>query len=119
MKNIRLKRVYEPAERKDGRRILVDRLWPRGLAKEKAAIDYWARDVAPSAELRRWYGHEPDKWPEFRRRYAAELEANPGAVRTLLDQMKTGTVTFVFAAKEPEHNNATALLEYLRKRGKR
>lgn len=110
---ILIKRVYEAAARSDGRRILVDRLWPRGLSKEDAAIDYWARAVAPSNALRRWYGHAPEKWNEFRRRYFAELDANPASVAELKRQLGAGSATLVYSSKETKLNNAVALLEYL------
>lgn len=110
---IRLKRVYEAPGRSDGRRVLVDRLWPRGLTKSKARIDFWAREVAPSNELRRWYGHDPDKWKEFRRRFFAELDARPEAVDELLENLGKGTVTFVFGSREERLNNAAALKEYV------
>lgn len=110
---IRIKRVYEAAERADGRRILVDRLWPRGVSKERAAIDFWAKDIAPTNELRRWYGHAPEKWPEFKRRYAAELEANSEGLAQLRRAMGRGTVTLLFGSTEMRLNNAVALKEYL------
>ncbi len=112
-RRIRTKRVYEEPARGDGRRILIDRLWPRGLSKEAAAIDFWARAVAPSDALRKWYRHQPDKWPEFRRRYFAELDANPEGVAELRGELGSGAVTFVFASKEERLNNASALREYL------
>jgi len=118
MTTIRVKRVYEPAEPGDGLRVLVDRLWPRGLGKESARVDLWLRDIAPSNELRKWYGHDPAKWDEFRVRYARELEERQDAVREL-EQRLDGTVTLLFSSKETELNNAVALREYLlaRQRG--
>jgi uncharacterized protein YeaO (DUF488 family) len=116
MLRIRIKRVYDPKARADGRRILVDRLWPRGLSRAAAAVDFWARSVAPSTPLRRWYGHAPDKWPEFRRRYFAELDANPAGVAELRAQLGRGTVTLVFASRETRLNDAAALREYLASR---
>jgi uncharacterized protein YeaO (DUF488 family) len=110
---IRIKRVYEPPEGTDGRRILVDRLWPRGMSKAVAAIDFWAKDTAPSHELRRWYGHVPEKWPEFKRRYFAELDTNGEGVAQLRREMGRGTVTLLFGSKEMRLNNAQALKEYL------
>ncbi len=110
---IRLKRVYEAPDPKDGTRILVDRLWPRGLAKEKARVDYWAKAVSPSDELRRWYRHEPEKWPEFRARYTAELDGNPEGVAELRRHLTGGAVTFVYSSTEERLNNAAALREYL------
>lgn len=110
---LRTRRVYEPPERADGRRILIDRLWPRGLSKEKARVDFWARVIAPSNELRRWYGHDPTKWDNFRERYFAELDANPEGVAELREELADGTSTLVFASKEERLNNAAALVEYL------
>ncbi|HXG29068.1 MAG TPA: DUF488 family protein [Nevskiales bacterium] len=110
---IQVKRVYEAASQADGVRVLVDRLWPRGLAKATARIDIWARDVAPSEALRRWYGHEPDRWPEFRRRYFAELDVNRAALNSLLEAARGGTVTLLYGSKETRLNNAVALKDYL------
>ena len=110
---IHTKRIYDPPARSDGRRILIDRLWPRGLSKAKARIDFWAKSVAPSTKLRRWYGHEPGKWQEFRRRYFAELDANPAGLADLRSHLGTGTVTLLFGSKETRLNNASALREYL------
>jgi len=113
---IRTKRVYAKAARSDGRRILIDRLWPRGLSKQKARVDFWARSTAASNELRRWYQHDPAKWDEFRRRYFAELDANPEGVEELCEQLGTGTATLLFGSVEEHLNNASALLEYLERR---
>ena len=113
---IRTKRVYEAKARSDGRRILIDRLWPRGLTKADAAVDFWARGIAPSHELRRWYQHAPAKWPEFRKRYFAELDANPGGIAELRANLGHGPVTFLYSSKETRLNNATALAEYLESR---
>ena len=110
---IRTKRVYEPPARSDGRRILVDRLWPRGLSKEAARVDFWAKSVAPSNELRRWYQHDPKKWIAFRRRYFAELDANPDGLEELRGQLRSSANTLLFGSKEERLNNATALREYL------
>lgn len=111
---IRTKRIYEPPSRSDGRRILIDRLWPRGISKEKAALHYWAKAAAPSAELRRWYGHDPKRWSAFRQRYFDELDANPEAVAELREQLRGARVaTIVFSSREEALNNATALKEYL------
>ncbi len=110
---IRTKRIYEAAAPGDGRRILVDRLWPRGVKKETARIDEWVRDVAPSDSLRAWFGHEPAKWEEFQRRYAAELEANEAAWRPIAKAAAAGDVTLLFAARDIEHNNAVALRLFL------
>ena len=110
---IRIKRVYEPADPSDGRRILIDRLWPRGVSKADAQVDFWARAVAPSDGLRRWYQHEPSKWSEFKRRYFAELNANPQGVVELRTYLKVHRVSLIFSSREPRMNNATALKEYL------
>lgn len=110
---IELKRVYEPWDQRDGKRILVDRLWPRGVTKEKAHLDVWLKAIAPSTELRKWFGHDPDKWEEFQQRYRAELAAHGTAVSTILDASNEGTVTLVYAAKDEEHNEAVVLKDYL------
>ena len=110
---IRTKRVYEPAAESDGFRVLIDRLWPRGLSKEKARVDHWAKSIAASHELRRWYRHDPAKWDEFRRRHFGELDANPEGVHQLRDRMGKKTSTLLFGSKEDRLNNATALREYL------
>lgn len=115
---IRLKRAYEEPSKDDGTRILVERLWPRGVSKEEAAINLWLKEVAPSAELRKWYGHDPDKWEEFRRRYRAELDDRREMLDDLKRRLKEGPVTFIFAAKDEEHNSAVVLREYL-ERGSR
>lgn len=113
MAEFRTKRVYEPVVPDDGLRVLVDGLWPRGLKKSDAAIDHWLKDAAPSAELRRWYGHAPERWPEFRRRYAEELEGRDEAVRFLRDAAREDTVTLLFAARDETRNNAVALKAWL------
>ena len=110
---IETKRIYAEPAPSDGTRILVDRLWPRGVSKDKARIDHWARAAAPSHELRKWYRHEPDKWDEFRNRYFSELDGNQAALAELAPQLGDGTVTLVFSSKEEELNNASALKEYL------
>ncbi len=109
---VNLKRVYETASRDDGVRILVDRLWPRGLSKDRAKIDLWLRDVAPSNDLRSWFKHEPEKWDEFRRRYFMEL-TNNAAAQSVLEEVSRSKVTLLFAARDEERNNAVALREYL------
>lgn len=109
---ITLNRIYEPVSESDGTRILVERLWPRGVSKERASIDFWSKDTAPSHELRKWFDHDPAKWDEFRARYFAELDANPIAVGALLETIGH-CATFVFASKEERLNNAEALREYL------
>lgn len=113
---LEIKRIYQPATASDGRRILIDRLWPRGLSKQKAAVDYWARDIAPSNELRKWYRHDAAKWPEFRRRYFAELDAAPEGVAALRSELGRGMNTILFGSKEERRNNAHALVEYLEER---
>ena len=114
---IRLKRVYDPPAADDGRRILVERLWPRGLSKDRAAVDLWARDIAPSPGLRKWYGHKPELWEEFQVRYRTELGANAAAVEALARECATGPVTFVFAARDADRCSALVLKEYLEERG--
>ncbi len=113
MAEIRLKRAYEQPAADDGVRILVERLWPRGLTKERAALDHWMKDVAPSQELRRWFNHEPARWSEFQRRYRAELEQNQDAVKDLRKKCGGGIVTFVYAARDEEHNSARLLRDFL------
>jgi len=110
---IQVKRAYEKAGKTDGKRFLVDRLWPRGVKKEALAIAAWLKDVAPSTELREWYGHEPAKWDEFCKRYFAELKAEPDAWEPLVDAARKGTITLVYSSKELEINNAVALKEFL------
>lgn len=110
---IRIKRVYDPADRRDGRRILVERLWPRGLKKEAVAADAWLKAVAPSTELRRWFGHRVERWEEFQRRYRAELDANPDAWRPILAAGRRGAVTLLYSAHDQLHNGAIALRDYL------
>ena len=109
----RIKRVYEPASPEDGERILVDRLWPRGLKKADAAIDRWMKEVAPSAALRTWFGHEPERFAEFRRRYAAEMAGNP-ALAELRKLGRGRVVTLLYGARDPEQNQAAVLLDLLR-----
>jgi len=115
----RVKRVYDEPSKEDGFRVLVDRLWPRGLSKERASLDLWLKDVAPSAELRRWFGHDPDRWDEFRRRYAVELKEQKDAIKLLREKGRAGTVTLLFSARDEQHNNAVALREYLARRQKK
>ena len=112
--SLKIKRVYEAPEKADGQRILVDRLWPRGLSKDKAAVDLWLKEIAPSTELRKWFNHDPEKWAEFKKRYLAELKANP-EVKELKSAIKSGTVTLVYGARDVEHNQAVALQELLEK----
>jgi uncharacterized protein YeaO (DUF488 family) len=113
---IKLKRAYEKPARADGMRILVERLWPRGLTKERAALDLWLKDVAPSPELRKWFGHDPARWERFQKRYRQELQVKKDAVRLLKQKGKKGTVTLVYAARDEEHNGALALKNFLQGR---
>ncbi|RMD80370.1 MAG: DUF488 family protein [Gammaproteobacteria bacterium] len=113
---IRVKRVYDPPAPEDGARVLVDRLWPRGLRREAARLDHWAREAAPSDALRRWYGHDPARWEAFRERYFAELDARPEAWRPLLARARRGRLTLLHAARDRERNNAVALRDYLERR---
>jgi uncharacterized protein YeaO (DUF488 family) len=115
---IQIKRAYDPPSRKDGFRILVERLWPRGLTKAQVAADLWLKDVAPSPQLRKWFGHDPAKWKQFEQRYWKELQARTEPVDLIRQKMKEGAVTFVYAARDEEHNGALALKEFL-ERGKR
>lgn len=110
---VRIKRCYEPYSPEDGQRVLVDRLWPRGESKQNLADVIWLRDVAPSTDLRKWFGHKPERWSEFRRRYFAELSTNP-ATQTLRDLVAAGPVTLIYGARDEIHNQAAALAEYLR-----
>ncbi len=112
-KHIRLKRAYEAPDKRDGTRILVDRLWPRGVKKVDAAIDHWAKDIAPSTEFRKWFGHDPDRWREFRDRYGAEVNAHPEQLDKLKDLARQGTITLVYSAHDQLHNDAVALREFL------
>jgi uncharacterized protein YeaO (DUF488 family) len=111
--HIHLKRAYEPPAKADGLRVLVDRLWPRGLRKAEAGVDLWLRDLAPSTALRRWFGHRPERWEEFQARYRAELKDNP-ALKTLREALDQRDVTLLYAARDEVHNNARALAEQLR-----
>jgi uncharacterized protein YeaO (DUF488 family) len=111
--NIKLKRAYDPPSPDDGARILVDRLWPRGLTKEKARIDLWLKEIAPSPELRKWFAHDPKKWPEFQVRYKDELKSNSGALAQLKAEAARGPVTLIFAARDLDHNEAVVLQKIL------
>jgi uncharacterized protein YeaO (DUF488 family) len=113
--NIKIKRVYDKPEPGDGVRILVERLWPRGLSKEDAHVDMWLKDIAPSTELRKWFSHDPSKWEEFRRRYYRELDQNRDAVNELLGITEGNAVTFVYGSREKEYNSALALKSYIEK----
>ena len=111
--NVRIKRVYEPRNAQDGKRILVDRLWPRGLSKEKAGIDLWLKEIAPTTELRKWFSHDPDRWVQFQNRYRAELKKNADSVAVLKREAEDGPVTLLFGAKDEEHNEAVVLRSIL------
>jgi uncharacterized protein YeaO (DUF488 family) len=111
--NIQLKRIYEAGSKDDGYRILVDRLWPRGFTKEKAALDLWLKEIAPSNELRKWFGHDPDKWKEFQKKYRQELKQNKEAVEILKDYIQKGNVTLLYAAKDEEHNEAQVIKDFI------
>jgi len=110
---IALKRVYEASSSSEGTRILVERLWPRGVSKQKAKIDLWSKETAPSTELRRWFNHDPDRWAEFKRRYFKELRTRGEALEPILERIGAGPVTFVFSSQESRFNNAVALKEYV------
>lgn len=110
---IGLKRAYDKPSRDDGRRILVERLWPRGLRKEALLLDAWEKDVAPSTQLRQWFGHDPQKWQEFRRRYFAELDRNSKALEAVRSAVRRGRVTLIYSSHDTEHNAAVALRDYL------
>jgi uncharacterized protein YeaO (DUF488 family) len=113
--DIQMKRVYEPAQRSDGYRILIDRLWPRGVSRERAALDAWEPELAPSTELRTWFGHDPDRFEEFRRRYADELRGQRPRLTELRRRARDGTLTLVFSARDTEHNDAVVLAEVVRR----
>ncbi len=113
--DVRLKRAYEPATASDGYRVLIDRLWPRGVSTERAHLDAWNRELAPSTELRRWFAHAPDRFEEFRRRYVEELRAQRPRLTELRDRAREGTVTLVYSARDSEHNDAVVLGEVLRR----
>jgi uncharacterized protein YeaO (DUF488 family) len=113
---IRVKRAYEKPEPTDGTRILVDRLWPRSLTKERAAIDFWLKEVAPSTELRKWFGHDPKKWRKFRSRYRSELKQHSAPLQLIKSKAKKGVVTLIYGARDQEHNEAVVLQELVKKR---
>lgn len=119
MTDIRIKRVYEPAGPHDGLRVLVDRVWPRGMTKEQAQADLWLKDVAPSTALRKWFGHDRAKWKEFERRYFLELDAKSEAVAKLIDEAAKGRLTLLFSARDAEYSQAAALREYLLSQSKK
>jgi len=116
MERIRTKRVYETPEAADGRRILVDRVWPRGMTKKRLRGDVWLKSIAPSTELRNWFKHDPSKWNGFKARYYKELDQNPEGIATLFNALKKGLVTLLYSAKDSDHNQAVALKEYLSER---
>ncbi|MCL5282465.1 MAG: DUF488 family protein [Planctomycetes bacterium] len=113
---IQLKRAYEKPQKSDGFRVLIDRIWPRGVRKEDLKLDQWLRTLAPSTELRQWFGHDPAKWDQFRRRYWQELDTHPEEIELLRQKMRAGPLTIVFGSREERFNNAAALKEYLEKR---
>lgn len=115
MSVIQTKCIFDLVAEDDGARVLVDRVWPRGLSKKKAALTFWLRDIAPTAELRRWFRHQPERWDEFRRRYYLELAHSSAAIERLDQLMAAGNVTLLFGAHDRRHNNAVALLDYLRR----
>ena len=110
---VQLKRVYDPADEEDGFRVLVDRVWPRGVSKAVAAVDLWMKDVAPSAALRTWFGHQPERWPEFRKRYLAELRDHEDEIAALKQHARRGRLTLVFGARDIDRNQAVVLKEVL------
>ena len=114
--DIRLRRAYDPPDPADGRRILIDRIWPRGVSKDQLRLDAWMKDIAPTSALRTWFGHAPSRWEAFRSRYARELDGRADAIEQLLALCRRGTVTLVFAARDTQHSNAVALREYLLRR---
>ena len=111
--DIKLKRAYEPPSAGDGTRVLIDRLWPRGISKQKAKLDYWMKDIAPSTELRKWFGHDPKRWDEFRRRYTAELREHPDLIAELRFLARKSPITLVYAAYDESHNDAVVLRDVL------
>lgn len=113
--NIKIKRVYEHPEKDDGTRILVDRLWPRGLTKKKASVDLWLKDIAPSTELRKWFAHDPDKWKRFRARYQTEIRNNHDLIKVLKQKAREGTITLIYGARDQKHNEALVLKQFLQK----
>jgi uncharacterized protein YeaO (DUF488 family) len=110
---IKIKRVYEQPEKTDGERILVDRLWPRGLTKEKADVDLWLKEIAPSTELRRWFAHDPNKWKTFRRRYETEIRHNDDLIKILKQRARERTITLIYGARDEKHNEALVLKQFL------
>ena len=113
---IKLKRVYEPVGPSDGRRFLVDRIWPRGVRKEALSVDAWVKEAGPSNELRKWFGHDPSRWAEFRQRYERELEAHPEVLEPLLEAAHQGDITLVYSARDEQHNQAVVIRDVLQSR---
>jgi uncharacterized protein YeaO (DUF488 family) len=111
--NIKIKRVYEQPDKNDGLRILVDRLWPRGLTKEKASVDLWLKEIGPSTELRKWFGHDPSKWKHFRGRYETELRHKDDLIKVLTQKARVGTITLIYGARDEKHNEAVVLKQFL------
>lgn len=116
--DIQIRRAYDPPSRSDGYRILVDRVWPRGVSKQDLALDEWRKEIAPSTRLRQWFGHDPERWEGFQQRYFAELEQKQDAVRDLVKRARQGRITLVYGARDPDHNQAVALTAYLRARAR-
>ena len=116
---IKLKRAYQPVSRSDGARLLVERLWPRGVSKEKLRVDAWLKEAGPSTELRKWFNHDPEKWDEFRRRYFRELDSRPEAWQGIVSAARRGRVTLVYSSHDTHHNNAVALQEYVQRKARR
>jgi uncharacterized protein YeaO (DUF488 family) len=114
--NIQLRRAYDPPRRGDGYRVLVDRVWPRGISKHELDLDEWRKEIAPSTRLREWFGHDPERWKGFQKRYFAELEEKQDSVRELVKRARQGRLTLVYGARDPDHNQAVALSAYLRAR---
>lgn len=111
--SVRIKRIYDAPSTDDGYRVLVDRVWPRGLSKKEARLDRWLKEIAPSTELRRWFAHDPSRWSEFRRRYRGELEKSPALIQEIAEKAQSGPVTLLFSARDQQHNQAVVLREWL------
>jgi uncharacterized protein YeaO (DUF488 family) len=111
--NVKIKRAYEQPHKDDGLRILVDRLWPRGLTKEKASVDLWLKEIAPSTELRKWFAHDPDKWKRFRGRYETEIGHHHDLIKVLKEKARKGTITLIYGARDEKHNEALVLKQFL------
>jgi uncharacterized protein YeaO (DUF488 family) len=114
--DIQIRRAYDPPRRGDGYRVLVDRVWPRGVSKADLDLDAWQKEIAPSSRLRKWFGHDPERWKEFQKRYFAELEEKQDSVEQLVARARQGRVTLVYGARDPDHNQAVALCTYLKRR---